>query len=132
MKARITHTLQKKLLGLLLSEEQTELTKGVCSELDAEFISAGAEDAHRSAAELLGEKTAACADEGFPVPEEPLLLFAGFDRKELDRALDLLKAAGVHIPLKAVCTPHNRQWSLAHLSKELSTEHRAMHGGGSQ
>lgn len=129
MKARIQNNTPKKILGFMLNDEQTELLQGVCAELKAEFIKTGREDVGHSPAELLGEKVSACTDESYPEPKEPLIMLAGFDRKSLDTALDLMKAVGLRIPLKAIYTPHNRLWSLAHLANELSAEHKAMQGG---
>ena len=56
----------------------------------------------------------------------PALVLWGLDRNALDAFLDGLKAAGVRIPLKAVVTPTNRDWTFAALLEELHAEHRAV------
>ncbi len=60
-------------------------------------------------------------------PEEPGLVMAGFSRAMLDAALGALRKSGVSIPLKAMLTPHNQDWSMLELIGELRREHAAMH-----
>lgn len=60
-------------------------------------------------------------------PREPVLILAGFSPAQLDGLLAALRRAGIHIPLKAVLTQHNRDWSLLSLIEELRREHAAMH-----
>ena len=60
-------------------------------------------------------------------PQEPVLVMAGFSSVQLDGLLAALRGAGVSIPLKAVLTEHNRNWSLLALMEELQREHAAMH-----
>ena len=65
-------------------------------------------------------------------PKDECLIFSGFDRRALSEAVDGLKAAGVKVALKAVCTPSNQSWKLSDLIKELTREHEYMTGGGSK
>lgn len=62
--------------------------------------------------------------------EEPVageaLIFYHFTKQELDRILAALKRAGIFIPLKAVVTEHNVNWTVARLLAELEQEHRLM------
>lgn len=60
-------------------------------------------------------------------PQEPVLVMAGFSSAGLDGLLAALRRAGIVIPLKAVLTQHNRNWSLLALIEELQREHAAMH-----
>ena len=62
-------------------------------------------------------------------PQEPVLVMAGFSSAQLDGLLAALRRAGVVIPLKAVLTEHNRNWSMLALMEELQREHAAMHPG---
>lgn len=131
MKARIKNTAVKKLLAVGLTSENEEQIRTVCAELGAELIAASAEDMDKCPAELFGENAYADDPNGETAvpPETEMLMFAGFDRRQLDDALDRLKAAGVRIPLKAVYTPHNRLWMLSHLIGELRREHEYMTKG---
>lgn len=54
------------------------------------------------------------------------LIFYNFTKQELDRMLSALKRAGITIPLKAVVTEHNINWTVATLIGELEQEHRLM------
>ena len=66
------------------------------------------------------------------VPEEPVLLMDGLDRKGLDAFLAALRercaANGVPaIALKSVVTTVNRGWVFADLAVELAKEHALLH-----
>lgn len=60
-------------------------------------------------------------------PHQPVLVMAGFSSAQLDGLLAALRHAGVVIPLKAVLTEHNRNWSMLALIEELQREHATMH-----
>ena len=62
-------------------------------------------------------------------PQELVLMMAGFSSVQLDSLLAALRRAGIVIPLKAVLTQHNRNWSFLSLIEELQREHAAMHPG---
>lgn len=64
-------------------------------------------------------------------PLEPVLVMAGFSCAQLDGLLAALRRAGIAIPLKAVLTETNQNWSLLALIEELQREHAAMHPGTS-
>lgn len=53
------------------------------------------------------------------------LILNGLDRKQLDAFLDELRAGGVRIPLKAMVTATNQNWTLASLLQELIRERDA-------
>lgn len=60
-------------------------------------------------------------------PEEAALVLAGFSPALLDAALGALRQSGVLIPLKAVLTEQNQNWSMLALIGELRREHAALH-----
>lgn len=65
--------------------------------------------------------------------EPPLtecLIFSGFDRAALTRAVDMLRRSGAGVELKAVCTPSNQSWTLTALIGELAKEHEYMKTAG--
>ena len=58
-----------------------------------------------------------------------MLVMCGFSGDGIDIVLGALKQAGVGpVPIKAVITPTNAQWSGKRLFEELCEEHRAMTG----
>lgn len=66
--------------------------------------------------------------EGFqkyaPVMNQEMLIIAGFSEERLEELLDKLKAAGVpRIPLKAVVTETNAEWTVYQLYEQLKEEH---------
>ena len=62
------------------------------------------------------------------VPSGPALILCGLPGAEREALLDALRAAGAVIPLKAIVTPTNQNWSFAALLAELAREHAALHG----
>ena len=52
----------------------------------------------------------------------PALILHGLERKKLDGFLKQLHAGQVKIPLKAMVTPSNQNWTLANLLQELCRE----------
>lgn len=59
---------------------------------------------------------------------EPMLVFCGLQNTVLDRFLAELRKNGIRIPLKAVMTETNRDWTLRKLYDELRGEHSYMTG----
>lgn len=55
------------------------------------------------------------------VPGE-MLVMAGFSDRLTDAFLAALRSAGCAVPLKAVMTPYNREWSCERLYRELAME----------
>lgn len=59
--------------------------------------------------------------------DEPMLVFCGFSAARLDLALNGLRREGLVVPLKAVLTASNRDWTALVLHDELVREHAAFH-----
>ena len=59
---------------------------------------------------------------------EEMLVMHGLAPRQFHGLVDGLRQQGVIVPLKAVVTPHNIQWTSARLHRELSAEHVAMSG----
>ena len=58
---------------------------------------------------------------------DPMLVFCSLTDPQLDRLLGAMKRAKLPpIPLKAVLTPTNRDWTSQQLWQELRREHQAM------
>lgn len=54
---------------------------------------------------------------------EEMLLMVGFTSQRMDLLLSTLRKEGIRIPLKAVLTEHNINWSSIELYHELKQEH---------
>ena len=80
-----------------------------------------------SLAQLLSGEAAEIA------PAEPftgeLLVMAGLNERQLDTVLTELRRRKVHIPLKAVVTPTNAEWTAGELYNELCRERDAIAQG---
>ena len=73
---------------------------------------------------LEGSGESAGVEEEF---SDPMLVFCSLTGPQLDRLLGAMKRAKLPpIPLKAVLTPTNRDWTSQQLWQELRREHQAM------
>lgn len=73
---------------------------------------------------LAGSGESAGVEEEF---SDPMLVFCSLTGPQLDRLLGAMKRAKLPpIPLKAVLTPTNRDWTSQQLWQELRREHQAM------
>lgn len=72
-----------------------------------------------------GEMPGEAAEEPFT---EEMLVMHGLAPRQFHGLVDGLRQQGVLVPLKAVVTPHNIQWTSARLHRALSAEHAAMSG----
>lgn len=83
------------------------------------------QDYDRSLAELASAKTG--GETNGAAFDDPVLLFCGFSAARLDLALNGLRREGISVPLKAVLTASNRDWTAFALHDELAREHAALH-----
>ena len=88
------------------------------------------EEQGKTLGELLGVPGAAEAAEnpGEPFAEE-MIVMHGLNPRQFQTFLEALKQQQIRVPLKAVVTEHNIQWSSLRLHSELAVEHRAMTEG---
>ena len=74
------------------------------------------------------------AAQNAPLParsvNQPFLLMAGLSEAQQTKLLTNLNAAEVHIPLKAVLTRTNQDWTLSRLLIEISREHALLNRSG--
>ena len=70
------------------------------------------------------------APEGSEPFQEEMIVMHGLSPRQFHGLVDGLRAQGVRIPLKAVTTPDNLEWSGARLREELKAEAEAMASGG--
>ncbi|MBR6871899.1 MAG: DUF3783 domain-containing protein [Ruminococcus sp.] len=128
MKARIAAP-AKLIAAYGLSPERLQALSLFCDREGIKLRSIGPAEADCTVGYLCGSSTtpgAECTD----APAGECLIFAGFDRPELSEAVSGLRQAGLSVPLKAVCTPHNQDWTLRSLMAELAREHARMTGNG--
>ncbi len=63
-----------------------------------------------------------------PIPEA-MLVFCGMNQALLNQVLEVIRVANLPpIPLKAVLTPSNREWTTLQLYEELKREREAIAG----
>ena len=75
---------------------------------------------------LEGSEETAGVEEEF---SDPMLVFCSLTGPKLDQLLGAMKRSKLPpIPLKAVLTPSNRDWTSQQLWQELRREHQAMGG----
>ena len=65
-----------------------------------------------------------------PPPSIPVLCMCGLSGARVNALLAALRKRDVHIPLKAVSTPTNQNWTFLQLIEELKREHTALTGSG--
>ena len=86
--------------------------------------------AERHGATLAGILSGEAAETAPAEPfTEELLVMAGLNERQLDTVLTELRRRRVHIPLKAVVTPTNAEWTAGELYNELCRERDAIAQG---
>jgi hypothetical protein len=96
-----------------VEEEQTEETLGTLLKIPG-FAAGAAENISEN-----GERKDAL--------ERQVLIMYGFTNRRLEAFLQNMKRAGMpSIPLKAIVTPHNVNWTFRALYEELEREDEAM------
>lgn len=129
MKARVNSPMSKVAAGVNVSEEKATIISEVMAGIGGEYKNAGQD----CGADLIGyiccHKGYARSEERVNVEEE-LLIFSGLDSKDLNVVIAGLRDRGCSIPLKAMVTPHNKDWTVAALSSELAKEHELMQNRG--
>ncbi|MCF0142473.1 MAG: DUF3783 domain-containing protein [Parasporobacterium sp.] len=105
----------------LISKEKQLL--GLCSDLGIAAVKLGAADMMKPLSALLTEGTSSEASESMA----ECLIFSGFEGDSLDVFLARYRERNIPvIPLKAVVTPYNINWTLGALLLELDKEHKEM------
>lgn len=64
--------------------------------------------------------------EEYPIETIPCIIISGLDSSTMDSFLDNIKSVGINIPIKAMITPSNQNWSFRHLLEEISLEHERL------
>ena len=123
MKARIRDTVKRQVLCINLDDEKKKLVETACTCENAELITASADQGAEKAGAFFGLKGYSFSGrEDISVSAEALVI-SGFDDAELRQFLGRLRQLGARVPLKAVLTEHNKDWTLSQLIGHLTEEH---------
>lgn len=125
MKARVSAPLPKVAAGVNISEEKAAAVREVMAAVGGEFRNAGRDCGADSIGYICGHKGYLPSEQRLDVEAE-LLIFSGLEGKELNTVVTGLRDMGCSIPLKAMVTPHNIDWTISALAKELAAEHELM------
>ena len=115
-------------LGWNLSPADRGKLEGMAPAFGMKLLLVSPADAGKTVAQLLGEvetkaaRTLVLEPGAYP----PAVVLANFKEKDVDTLLDLMKQAQVTIPLKAVVTATNQNWSFSALAEELEKERAAI------
>lgn len=128
MKAHINQQAARPLALLYGLPESTETGRGVRAALEEQGFSSkeiAPEQLLQPVGALAGLGGKAAPLYSGEAPDAQLLLMSNFTSPQLNAVLDALREAGVHVPLKAVVTKHNKTWSVLALLEELQREREA-------
>ena len=124
MKAR-TITVPKVAVGVNLSDEKNAVMQMIAKSVSFEYRTAPSDCGSDTVGCLCGLKGYVKSDERSSLSEE-LLIFSGLDGKELNKVLELMRNNGASVPLKAMLTANNKDWTISALAQELAREHEYM------
>lgn len=125
--------MQRQILLFSVSEKKKTALQKICTQLCCSVTEIDRKRYGESLGSLLGicgtkrhavnhGSSELYAAMGFPVE---MLVFCGFSGDDLDLFLKLYRETGLEpVPLKAMITPHNINWSAVELFAELMEEHR--------
>ncbi len=111
--------------------KQSAVLKGILVRMKIRIRNISPEQLNRKVGSLAGvsgcEETAAApsvpAEQIFP---DEVLVLHRFSERRLDELLLAMRKAGVRIPLKAVVTESNCDWTFLELCEEVRQEHQRM------
>lgn len=127
MKSRINATLPMKIIGYMIHPENIESLTKIALSFNSELNFLNESSANETIGFLSGFKGFNKSDETRDdPPTDQCLIFSGFNSKNIDKILLILKKNKISIPLKCVVTQHNQSWRLCDLIKELKKEHEKM------
>ena len=125
MKARVTAALPKLAAGINVGEEKEAALMRITEALGIGYKSVDDDCGSDTVGYICGLKGYEKSEERSGVSAE-ILILSGLDRNDMNSLLEKLRAEKVSIPLKAMLTPHNRDWKVSALAEELAKEHEYM------
>ena len=129
MKARLSSPLPKVAAGVNIPQEKAEIIAEVMAAVGGKYTASAKDCGADSVGYVCGLSGYTESTARTEVTEE-LLIFSGLDSKDLNKAVTMLRSKGCDIPLKAMVTPHNRDWTVSALAGELAREHEYMNSRG--
>lgn len=129
MKARLSAPVPKLAVGVNVLPEKAAAVEEAMSDVGGKYTAAVNDCGADSVGYVCGLPGYTENESRTEVTEE-LLLFSGLDGRELNKAVTILRSKGCDIPLKAMVTPHNRDWTVSALAGELAREHEYMTSRG--
>ncbi|MCI8360380.1 MAG: DUF3783 domain-containing protein [Clostridiales bacterium] len=132
MKARVRTAVPQRVLTYLLEEPAAQGLSAILQGMKLEERRISAEELGQEIGYLAGlsgyeEKP---APEPAPTSGEGVMVMCGLSEARMDALLKALHDGNIRIPLKAVVTPTNQNWSFVKLAEELARERRAIQRGG--
>ena len=125
MKARISAPLPKVAAGVNVNEDKAAVICEAIAGVGGEFRAVDKDCGADIIGYICGHNGCSRSEQRLDVEEE-LLIFSGLDGRELNTIVSYLRDAGCNIPLKAMVTQHNKDWTVSALAKELVSEHEFM------
>ena len=121
----------KKLLIFNMDESKVSLIRTLCENLHIRLIKIYRPQYGETVGALAGIPIFRLSNQPYRGEDftQEMMVMCGFSSEELDAFLKSYRDAGIPpVWLKATVTPHNMNWTAAQLYRELSEEHRQLHG----
>lgn len=120
-----------RMILLHTQQEKRKQIEQLCKKLGIQVEQISGRDCNKTIGTLAGMKLPGAKQSGKMAPAAYLLpeilVFSGFAEDALDAFLAGYREAGIEqIPLKAIITPYNFNWSLYELAQELVKERMAV------
>lgn len=118
---------------LLYNIDKTDAGKAIISileKLNVEVIIVKSSDLMSPIGYILGADNFECGTEALTeIPQDDMMVMAGFEDKQVDLLLQIFKEANIpFIPLKAIVTQTNVNWTFMQLLKNVKTEYMELTG----
>lgn len=125
MKARLAAPLPKRAVGINLSDEKAKDVVELIVRLGGQYMEAPDDCGEQKIGYLCGMPGYKFNEQKERVDSE-MLIFSGLDAKALNAVVTRLRERGSIIPLKAIATDKNKDWTVKQLEEELNKEHEYM------
>ena len=118
---------------LLYNIDKTDAGKAIISileKLNVEVIIVKSSDLMSPIGNILGADNFERGTEALTeIPQDDMMVMAGFEDKQVDLLLQIFKEANIpFIPLKAIVTQTNVNWTFMQLLKNVKTEYMELTG----
>lgn len=125
MKAKIAAPLPKRAVGINISDEKAKDVVELIVRLGGQYMEAPSDCGEQKIGYVCG-MPGYVFNEATSQVESEMLLFSGLDAKALNAIVTRLRERGCIIPLKAIATDKNKDWTVKQLEEELNKEHEYM------